>query len=166
MASLCLVQQFRDSMVNNYKNIAIGWANDYSPVLDVTSKIALFYSNVKQAKLTIYGDDITKIRVIGGYNYTPLFYPDGRCADPSICGDEAVRNSIENWQKGEEWERQYCSLDGLTYWVVYPCKLEIIPEGGELIIPEGGELGASAMLLLGLGALLVLSEREKARGGR
>lgn len=158
MASLCPVLQFRDSMVNNYKNIAIDWANSYSPVLDVTSKVALFYSNVKQAKLTIYGDDITKIQVIGGYNYTPLFYPDGRCAYPSICGDEAVRNAIENWQKGEEWERQYCPLDRLTYWVVYPCKLEIIT--------EGGESGISAMLLLGLGALLVLSEREKARGGR
>ena len=157
MTSLCPISQFRDSMVNNYRNIAIGWENQYSPILDVTSKVALFYSNVKRATLTIYGDDLTKIQVIGGYNYTPTHYPDGRCADVNVCGDEAVRNAIENWSKGQEWERQYCPLDGLTYWVVYPCKLNIETEGVEASV---------GLLLLGLGALIALSEREKVgRGG-
>jgi len=32
---------------------------------------------------------------------------------------------VANWEKGEEWERQYCPKNGKYYWVVYPCKLEV-----------------------------------------
>lgn len=121
----CSVKAFRDSMINNYKNSAVGWANDYSPILDVTDTIKKIAPGVTKAFLTIYGDDLSKIRVVGGYSSTPISYPDGRPADRNVYGDKATWSILYNWLAGEEWERQKCEKDGKVYWVVYPCKLEI-----------------------------------------
>ena len=118
-------------MVNAFKNRALKWINEYSPMLDVTETVRKAGMECDNAYLIIWGDKTSKIKVIGGYNYTPVYYPDGREADPSVTGDKAYKNILSNWMSGEEWERQLCDRDGKTYWVVYPSDL-IIQNGDRI----------------------------------
>ena len=128
----CTVREFRDSMAQESPR-TVGWANEYSPILDVTDTVKQVLNLPGDAKvyLIIYGDDLSKIRVIKVGKVTPTLYPDGRPADPNVYGVEAYKSIVANWIVGEEWERQYCPRDGLTYWVIYPCKLAVPKEEEE-----------------------------------
>jgi len=106
----CTKEEFRNGMVNTYRDKAIGWKNEYSPILDVIDMVRQVKPNVIEAKLTIYGDNLNAIRVEGPYDSKP----------EALTTEEIV----SNWEKGEEWERQYCSRNGKWYWVIYPCKLD------------------------------------------
>ncbi len=110
----CTKEQFRNGMVNNFKNSpqTVGWVNQYSPIVDVTQLVKQVYPDAQKAFLVIYGDDLSKIRVQGGYTSQPSPLPYSQI--------------VYNWRVlGEEWERQYCSSDGKYYWVIYPCKVFI-----------------------------------------
>ena len=121
---VCDAKVFRDSMVNRYKTVAVDWANEYSPVIDVTDLVKRVSPGVTGALLTIYGDDLAKIKLIK-VGAMPVLYPDGRPADVSVYGDRARWNILHNWLVGYEFERQECADTGEWYWVVYPCKLEV-----------------------------------------
>ncbi len=111
---ICTKEQFRNGMVNNFKNSpqTVGWVNQYSPIVDVTQLVKQVYPDAQKAFLVIYGDDLSKIRVQGGYTSQPSPLPYSQI--------------VYNWRvPGEEWERQYCSADGKYYWVIYPCKVFI-----------------------------------------
>jgi hypothetical protein len=110
-------------MVRWYKDKAVSWVNEYSPILDVTNIARATGLKWKKAYLAIYGDDLSKIRIAWCGYKTPVYYPDGRPADPKLFGEEAYKNILINWLNGEEWERMYCSKDGKTCWVVFPCRL-------------------------------------------
>ena len=118
----CDAKTFRDSIVAGSKKTAIDWANEYSPVIDVTNTVKKVCPKVTRALLTIYGDDLSKIKVIKVGTVTPVLYPDGRPADISVYGEKAIWNILHNWLAGYEFERQTC--EGVSYWVIYPCKLE------------------------------------------
>ena len=119
----CDAKTFRDSIVAGSKETAVGWANEYSPILDVTNTVKKVCPKVTKALLTIYGDDLSKIKVIKVGTVTPVLYPDGRPADISVYGEKAIWNILHNWLAGYEFERQTC--EGVSYWVIYPCKLEV-----------------------------------------
>jgi len=128
----CDAKIFRDGMVNNYSKTAISWANQYSPVLDVTETVRAVCPKVTKATLTIYGDDLARIKIVKAGSTKPTTYPDGRPADVGVYGDRARWNILHNWLAGVEFERQYCQEDGEWYWVIYPCKLEV---QGTLTLP-------------------------------
>ena len=111
--STCTIDDFVRSMVSNYhKNSkVVGWADNESPIVDVTDLIKRFDNSVEKATLTIYGSKKSEIKVKGPYKDKP----------PALTPYQIY----QNWQKGEEWERQYCSKDKKWYWVIYPCKLNI-----------------------------------------
>ena len=92
----CTKEEFRNSMVSTYRDKAIGWYNSYSPILNVTSTVRQIYPDVTKATLTIYGSNLSAIRVEGPYSYMP----------PALTTEIIV----SNWERGEEWERQYLSL--------------------------------------------------------
>jgi len=119
----CNAGAFRNSMVANYKEVAVDWANSYSPVIDVTNTVKKVCPKVTRALLTIYGDDLSKIKVVKVGTACPVLFPDGRPADISIYSERAIWNILHNWLAGYEFERQKCA--GEWYWVIYPCKLEI-----------------------------------------
>jgi len=119
----CDAKAFRDSIVAGSKKTAVDWANEYSPVLDVTNTVKKVCPKVTRALLTIYGDDLSKIKVIKVGATTPVLFPDGRPADVSVYGEKAIWNILHNWLAGYEFERQAC--EGVSYWVIYPCKLEV-----------------------------------------
>jgi len=119
----CDAKTFRDSIVAGSKETAVDWANEYSPVIDVTNTVKKVCPKVTKALLTIYGDDLSKIKVIKVGTVTPVLYPDGRPADISVYGEKAIWNILHNWLAGYEFERQTC--EGVSYWVIYPCKLEV-----------------------------------------
>ena len=107
----CTKEQLRDGMVNNFKNSpqTVGWVNQYSPIVDVTQLVKQVYPDAQKALLVIYGDDLSKIRMQGGYTSQPSSSPS--------------RQIVNKWMVlGEEWERQYCPSNGKYYWVIYPCK--------------------------------------------
>jgi len=121
----CTVKAFRDTMVRNYKSAAVSWANEYSPILDVTNTVRKVSPNVTKALLTIYGDDLAKIKVVEpGVEGKQILYPDGRPADRETFGDKVIINAIYNWLAGYEFERETCENDGKQYWIIYPCKFE------------------------------------------
>ena len=119
----CDAKTFRDSIVAGSKETAVDWANEYSPILDVTNTVKKVCPKVTRALLTIYGDDLSKIKIIKVGTVTPVLYPDGRPADVSVYGEKAIWNILHNWLAGYEFERQTC--EGVCYWVIYPCKLEV-----------------------------------------
>jgi len=121
----CDARAFRNSMVANYKKVAVNWANEYSPVIDVTNTVRKVCPKVTKALLTIYGDDLSKIKAVKVGTATPVLFPDGRPADISVYGERAIWNILHNWLAGYEFERQKCAEDGNFYWVIYPCKLEV-----------------------------------------
>jgi len=121
----CDAGAFRNSMVANYKKVAVDWANSYSPVIDVTNTVKKVCPKVTRALLTIYGDDLSKIKVVKVGTACPVLFPDGRPADISIYSERAIWNILHNWLAGYEFERQKCADTGEWYWVIYPCKLEI-----------------------------------------
>ena len=105
----CTKGDFRNGMLNTYKNVAVDWVNSYTPVVDVTQKTKNVYSDVIKAFLAIYGDNLNAIRTQGPYTSLPNPMPDSQI--------------IYNWRVlGEEWERQYCSKNRRYYWVIYPAK--------------------------------------------
>jgi len=161
----CTAEMFRNSMVNNYRNIqqrnpnkVIGWANPYSPEVNVTDVFqkANISTNGQRAVLIIYGDDPNKIKTYGPYAQKPADYPDKRHADPNVYGSEVYKNWIENWYNGKEYEKQVCDYDKKWYWVVYPADLYI---GDKKV--SGSGLGALLPILAGAGALLLLSNRKR-----
>ena len=150
---MCSRREFRDSMVATYMDTAVGWANEYSPILDVTAKVASVMKDVKRAFLTIYGDKLDKIIILGPQTEMPGPLPDAEI--------------VFNWLLGFEWERQTCSRDGYVYWVGYPAHLRVELTTGE-VIETGAEPSALEkylpVLALGgavLGTALVLRGREK-----
>jgi len=109
VAPECTKAEFRDGMLNTFRNVAVDWVNSYSPVLDVTQKARNVYPDVVKAFLAIYGDNLDAIRVQGPYDYRPSPLPDDQV--------------IFNWRAcGEEWERQHCTKNDKHYWVIYPAK--------------------------------------------
>ena len=105
----CTKGDFRNGMLNTYKNVAVDWVNSYTPVVDVTQRTKNVYSDVIKAFLAIYGDNLNAIRTQGPYTSLPSPLPDTQI--------------IYNWRVlGEEWERQYCSKNRRYYWVIYPAK--------------------------------------------
>jgi len=111
--SACTKEEFRNSMVKAYKNspYLVGWKNEYSPILDVTDTVRQVKGErVEKALLTIYGYT-NRMAVSGPYD-----------SKPSALSPEKI---VQNWEEGNEWERQYCSKDGKWYWVRYACKLEV-----------------------------------------
>jgi len=110
-SATCTKEEFRHRMVNASRDRAIGWYDPYSPILDVTDVVSTVRENVKSAKLTIFGSNLDAIRVQGPYDERP----------PALSTEQVV----SNWERGEEWERQYCPKNGKYYWVIYPCRLEV-----------------------------------------
>ena len=100
--------------------MTIGWANQYSPILDVTSKVLEVDPIVQKAELTIWGDPAhvgshcEKLKIIG-----PL---DRRIELKTMA-------IVRDWMQGMEWENEKCESDGHNYFVMYPCKLKIIKPG-------------------------------------
>jgi len=120
----CSRKDFRDSMVSNYKKspLTIGWANKYSPILDVTDRVRVVFPEVKEARLTIWGDKLDQMMIIGPF-IDVVETPWGHFSVPlPELPDEEI---VINWINGYEWERQTCSKDGYKYFVGYPCTLEV-----------------------------------------
>ena len=115
----CTKEDFRNSMINVYKDRAVFWIDSYTPVIDVTSRVKNVKPFVLKAYLIIQGGDTSKIEVLGPYDTLPSKYPDGKPINDA--------NIVKNWEYGEEWERQRCSRDNKWYWVKYPCILIEIP---------------------------------------
>ena len=115
----CTKEEFRNSMINAYKDRAIYWIDSYTPILDVTSRVRNVKPYVFKAHLIIKGGDLNKIEVLGPYDSLPTKFPDGREINDY--------NIVQNWQYGEEWERQRCAKNNKYYWVKYPCILITIP---------------------------------------
>jgi len=128
----CSVETLISGMVNNYARSPklLGWANQTSPIIDVTDTVKQVRPDVLGARLTIYGDP-NRVRVI----YKSATKPP----------DQTVQQIVQNWLNGIELERQYCQADGLWYLVQYPCKLEII-----------GPPGLSNPLVRILGVMLII----------
>jgi len=128
----CTKEAFRDSMVNNYKKskLLIGWYDNYSPILDVTETVKKVYPQVTEAKLTIFGKDLSKIGITGPYDTPP---PARKVVD-----------IVNGWLMGSEFERMYCSQNGKYYWVTFPCKLET----GETPGPPTPRTGGVSWLLI------------------
>ena len=150
---MCSRREFRDGMVATYKDTAVGWANEYSPILDETGIVSRVIENVKRALLTIYGDKLEKIIVLGPQTEMPGPLPDSE--------------KVFNWFYGFEWERQTCPRDGYVYWVGYPTHLRVELTDGK-VIETGAEPSTLEkylpVLALGgvvLGTALVLRSREK-----
>ena len=150
---MCTRKEFRDSMVSTYASTAVGWANQYSPILDVTDRVAKVIEDTKKAYLTIWGDKLDKIIVLGPQTSMPGPLPDNEV--------------IFNWFYGFEWERQTCPRDGYVYWVGYPTHLRVELTDGK-VIETGAEPSTLEkylpVLALGgvvLGTALVLRSREK-----
>jgi len=115
----CTKEEFRNGMINAYKDRAVFWVDSYTPILDVTSRVTNVKPYIFKAYLIIEGGDTSKIEVHGPYDSLPTKYPDGREINDY--------NIVQNWQYGEEWERQRCPKNGKYYWVKYPCILITIP---------------------------------------
>jgi len=109
----CTKEEFRNSMVNKYKDTAVDWADPYSPILDVTETVKKVYPNVNQALLAIYGNNPNTIQVEGPYDGMPPARPP--------------QEIVALWERGQEWERQKCLRNGKWYWVKYPCRLATNP---------------------------------------
>ena len=118
----CTKEEFRNGMVKNYKDKAVGWYDPYSPILDVTNTVKAVKENVKSARLIIFGSNLEAIRVEGPYDSLP----------PALTAEQVVAN----WERGEEWERQYCPKNGKYYWVIYPCRLDVEYEEVPVAPPE------------------------------
>ena len=145
----CTVKTFRDTMVSWWKKSpkTVDWANEYSPIVDVTDTVKQVLNLPSGVKvyLTIYGDDLSKIRVIKVGKVAPILYPDGRPADPNVYGVEAYKSAVANWLIGQEWERQTCEEE--TYWVIFPCQLAVPKE-------EEEKLDIWPIILAGAGAFV------------
>jgi len=155
----CSKESFRNGMVNIYKKSKrlLGWANKYSPIIDVTDLVKQVKSGVVKAKLTIYGNDLSKISVVGPYDKRPPH--------------REVKDRVHGWELGSEYERAYCPANGKYYWVVYPCKLDIQYSNGgggggggnqPPAPPEQPSTGIPTWLIIVL-ILLVLSFAMKRR---
>lgn len=107
----CTKEEFRNSMVNTYRDRAVGWYDPYSPILDVTDTVRQVRENVEEARLTIFGSNLNAIRIEGPYDSLP----------PALTTEEIV----SNWERGRERERQYCTRNRKYYWVEYPCRLDV-----------------------------------------
>ena len=118
----CTKEEFRNGMIKNYKDKAVSWYDPYSPILDVTNTVKAVKENVKSARLTIFGSNLEAIRVEGPYDSLP----------PALTAEQVVAN----WERGEEWERQYCPKNGKYYWVIYPCRLDVEYEEVPVAPPE------------------------------
>ena len=70
----------------------------------------------------------------------------------SVYGTAAIKNIVENWMRGEEWERIKCSQDGKYYWVVFPCTLNVKTKPAEreglqiALVPQNPVKGQSSKL--------------------
>ena len=106
-------------MINAYKDRAVYWIDSYTPILDVTSRVVNVKPYIFKAHLIIKGGDLNNIEVLGPYDSLPTKFPDGREINDY--------NIVQNWQYGEEWERQRCPKNDKYYWVKYPCILITIP---------------------------------------
>ena len=138
----CTILDFIGGMVNNYKKNpnTVGWINQFTPVVNVTSTVAQVKQGVNEAYLVIHGDKPERVLVYGPYDEEPQPIP--------------VEARINNWLKGQEWERQKCQSDGKHYWVVYPAELYINKK------PGAGITASTALLLaIGAAALIALSQR-------
>ena len=109
----CTKEEFRNGMVSTFSQSErlVGWYDPYSPILNVTDIVATVRKNVKSARLTIFGSNLDAIRIQGPYDTRP----------PTLTTDQIVAN----WEKGEDWEEQYCSKNNKYYWVIYPCRLDV-----------------------------------------
>ncbi len=108
---------FRDNMVKFFKSNpkgkyykVIGWANNYSPILDVTARVKEVIPTVQKATLTIYGDDPLKL----SYEARDTPYPDKTSGE-----------IVAGWMEGYEEERQKDPETGLYALVRFPAKLEL-----------------------------------------
>jgi len=131
----CSVETLISGMVNTYKNSPrlVRWANQTSPIIDVTDIVKQVNPDVMGAHLTIYGDP-SKVRVI--------------YKSPSKPPDHTVDQIVQNWMNGVELERQYCQSDGLWYLVQYPAKLTVDSKSNMIGMLK--LLGAYALILLAL----------------
>ena len=127
------IKKLRDAMVNWYKThnhydkdygiygivrayTVIGWANEYSPILDVTGMVRFAYDDpqgyqIKKATLTIWGHRLDKIKLKGPY-YTK----------PRAFGPDEI---VGHWMNHQEWERAYWAPTETWYYVIFPCDLHI-----------------------------------------
>lgn len=108
---------FRDNMVKSFKSNpegkyykVIGWANNYSPILDVTARVKEVIPTVQKATLTIYGDDPLKL----SYEARNTPYPDKTSGE-----------IVSGWMGGYEEQRQKDPQTGLYALVRFPAKLEL-----------------------------------------
>jgi len=127
----CTKEDFRGGMINTYKDRAVFWLDSYTPVLDVTGRVHSVKPFIIKAFLVIRSGDTDKIEVIGPYDSPPTKYPDGR--------DLTDENVVQNWQNGEELERQKCARDNKYYWVKYPCQLITIPPDISALFPSNNK---------------------------
>ena len=116
----CTKEEFRNGMVNIYRSTAVDWADQYSPILDVTDTVRQVYPSVSKAYLAIYGNNLNTIQLKGPYDSKPPTRPP--------------EEIVALWQQGQEWERQYCQRNGKYYWVKYPCKLVINPTQFDIML--------------------------------
>ena len=108
---------YRDNMVKFFKSNprgkyykVIGWANNYSPILDVTARVKEVYPTVQKATLTIYGDDPLKL----SYEARDTPYPEKTSGE-----------IVSGWMEGYEEQRQKDPEFGLYALVRFPAKLEL-----------------------------------------
>jgi len=147
----CTKEEFRDMMVAHYqelwekeqakgeKGLVIGWANDYSPILDVTETVMEVDPTIEEARLTVWGDPAH----VGPHAERLLILGPN---EKRIVFDSYAR--VRHWMQGIEPENMECPKDGKLYLVIFPCKLEIKKPG------QGGDhkwliIGT----ILGLGAV-------------
>ena len=141
----CTKEQFRDMMVAHYRDIyekegekgpVVGWANKYSPVLDVTSTVQEVDPTVEQALLTIYGDPAhvglhAERLIVLGPNKSKIEFSDYA--------------RVRHWMQGIEPENMKCPNDGQYYLVLFPCKLKVKKPG------QGGHNWLLIGTIVGLG---------------